>query len=74
MKAIAPEDTVVGNVKVQSHCVLLGGHHLAVVPLHQVNAADLMPIGEQQVRALPCTQSREYLMPCFCAEPKYGGL
>ncbi|TNN81510.1 hypothetical protein EYF80_008282 [Liparis tanakae] len=33
---------------VQSYRVLLGGHHLAVVPLHQVDASDLMPVGEQQ--------------------------
>lgn len=57
MEAIAPEHPVVGHVHVQSHSVLLGGHHLAVVALHQVDASDLMPVGEQQVRALPCTQS-----------------
>lgn len=55
VKSITPEDTIVGHIQVQSHSVLLGGHHLAVVPLHQVDASDLMPVGEQQVRALPCT-------------------
>lgn len=62
MKAITPEDAVVGHVQVQSYSVLLSGHHLAVVPLHQVDASDLVPVGEQQVRTLPCTQSKEYLM------------
>lgn len=65
MKAVTPEDTVVGHVQVQSHSVLLGGHHLAVVPLHQVDASDLMPVGEQQVRAFPCMRSKEYFK-CKC--------
>lgn len=68
MKAITPEDSIVGHVQVQSHSVLLGGHHLAVVPLHQVNAPDLMSVGEQQVRALPCAQTREYSRLCICTE------
>lgn len=65
MKAITPEDTVVGDIQVQSHSVFLRGHHLAVVPLHQVDASDLMPVGEQQVRAFACTQSGQYLVLCF---------
>lgn len=54
MEAITPEDAVVGHVQVQSHGVLLRGHHLAVVPLHQVDAPDLVTVGEQQVGALTC--------------------
>ena len=61
VEAVAPEDAVVGHVQVQSHSVLLCGHHLAVVPLHQVDAPDLVPVGEQQVRTLPCKQREEYL-------------
>lgn len=67
MKAITPEDAVVGYIQVQSHCVLLCGHHLAVVPLHQLDTSDLMPVGEQQVRAFTCAQSGQYLVLCFCA-------
>lgn len=67
MKAITPEDTVVGYIQVQSHSVFLCGHHLAVVPLHQLDTSDLMPVGEQQVRAFTCTQIGQYLVLCFCA-------
>lgn len=62
VKAITPEDSVVGHVQVQGHSVLLGGHHLAVLPLGQVDASDLVPVGEQQVRALPCTRNTEHLV------------
>ena len=61
VKAIAPENPVIGHVQVQGHCVLLRGHHLAVVPLHRVYASDLMSVGEQEVRAFPCTQIKQYL-------------
>lgn len=54
MEAVAPEDAVVGHVQVQSHGVLLRGHHLAVVPLHQVDASDLVAVGEEQVGAFTC--------------------
>lgn len=54
MEAIAPEDAVVGDVQVQSHGVLLRGHHLAVVPLHQVDTSNLVAVGEEQVRAFTC--------------------
>lgn len=64
MKAVAPEDSVVGYIQVQSHSVFLRGHHLAVVPLHQVDTSDLMPVGEQQVRAFTCSQSGRYLVFC----------
>lgn len=57
MKAITPEDAVVADIQVQSHSVLLSSHHLAVVPLHQVDASDLVPVGEQQVWAFACSQS-----------------
>lgn len=66
MKAITPEDTVVCHVQVQSHGVLLGRYHLAVVPLHQVDASDLMSVGEQQVGAFPCMQSRSKRSFIFC--------
>lgn len=55
VKAITPKDTVVGYVQVQGNSVFLCGHNLAVVPLHQVNTSDLMPVGEQQVRAFACS-------------------
>lgn len=55
MEAVAPEDAVVGHVQVQSHGVLLRGHHLAVVPLHQVDASDLVAVGEEQVGAFTCS-------------------
>lgn len=55
MEAVAPEDAVVGHVQVQSHSVLLRGHHLAVVPLHQVDASDLVAVGEEQVGAFTCS-------------------
>lgn len=58
VETIAPEDTVVGYVQVQSDGVLLRGHHLAVVPLHQVDTSDLVPVGEEQVRAFTCSGSR----------------
>lgn len=51
VETIAPEDAVVGYVQVQSDGVLLRGHHLAVVPLHQVDTSDFVPVGEEQVRA-----------------------
>lgn len=54
VETVAPEDPVVGHVQVQSHGVLLRGHHLAVVPLHQVDATDLMAVGEEQVGAFTC--------------------
>lgn len=53
IKSVAPENPIVGHVQVQSHCVLLRGDHLTVLPLHQVDAADLVAVGEQQVRTLP---------------------
>lgn len=56
VEAVAPEDAVVGHVQVQSHGVLLRGHHLPVVPLHQVDAADLVAVGEEQVGAFACSQ------------------
>lgn len=59
MEAVAPEDAVVGHVQVQSHGVLLRGHHLAVVPLHQVDASDLMAVGEEQVGAFTCRPEEE---------------
>lgn len=55
MEAVAPEDAVVGHVQVQSHGVLLRGHHLAVVPLHQVDASDLVAVVEEQVGAFTCS-------------------
>lgn len=55
VEAVAPEDAVVGHVQVQSHGVLLRGHHLAVLPLHQVGAADLVAVGEEQVGAFTCS-------------------
>lgn len=64
VKTITPEDAVVGDIQVQSDGVLLRGHHLAVVPLHQVDASDLVPVGEQQVRAFTCSRSRWDLEPC----------
>lgn len=57
VETIAPEDAVVGYVQVQSDGVLLRGHHLAVVPLHQVDTSDLVPVGEEQVRAFTCSGS-----------------
>lgn len=59
VEAVAPEDTVVGHVQVQSHGVLLRGHHLAVVPLRQVDASDLMAVGEEQVGAFTCRPEEE---------------
>lgn len=58
VKTITPEDAVVGNIQVQSDSVLLCGHHLAVVPLHEVDTSDLVPVGEQQVRAFTCTSKQ----------------
>lgn len=63
MEAVAPEDAVVGHVQVQSHSVLLRGDHLAVVPLHQVDAADLVAVGEEQVGAFTCRPEEEELSP-----------
>lgn len=61
VKTIAPEDAVVGDIQVQSDGVLLRGHHLAVVPLHQVDTSDLVPVGEEQVRAFTCSGRRRGL-------------
>lgn len=46
VKPITPENTVVGHVQVQSHGVPLCRHHLTIIPLHQVDAPDLMPVSE----------------------------
>lgn len=59
METVAPEDAVVGHVQVQSHGVLLRGHHLTVVPLRQVDASDLMAVGEEQVGAFTCRPEEE---------------
>lgn len=64
VKTITPEDTVVGDIQVQSNGVLLRGHHLAVLPLNQVDTSDLVPVGEQQVRAFTCRRSGRDLEPC----------
>ena len=53
VEAVGPEDAVVGHVHVESHGVLLGGDHLGVLALHRVDAADLVAVGDQQVRTLP---------------------
>lgn len=63
VKAITPEDAVIGHIQVQSHGVFLRGHHLTVIPLHQVDTADLMSVGEQQVRAFTCSHSGRHLAP-----------
>lgn len=58
MEAVTPEDAVIGHIHVQGHGVLQRGHHLAVVSLHQVDAANLVAVGEEDVRAFPCGQSQ----------------
>lgn len=63
VETITPEDAVIGDIKVQSNGVLLRGHHLAVVPLHQVDTSNLVAVGEEQVRAFTCSRSRRDLEP-----------
>ena len=59
VEAVAPEHAVVGHVDVQGHHVLLGGHHLGVVPLYKVHTADLVTVSEEQVGALPWGRGEE---------------
>lgn len=51
LKTITPEHAVGGDVYINGHCILLSRNHLRVVPLHQVNTPDLVPVREHQVRA-----------------------
>lgn len=67
MEAVAPEDAVVGHVQVQSYGVLLRGHHLAVVPLDQVDASDLVAVGEEQVGAFTCSPKKRGGRSVLCA-------
>ncbi len=51
LKTVTPVHAVGGDVDINGHGVLLSRNHLCVVPLHQVNASDLVPVREHQVRA-----------------------
>lgn len=54
MVQIAPEHLVGGHVHVQGHGVLQRRNHLGVLALEQVDAPDLVAVGEHQVGALSC--------------------
>lgn len=48
---ITPKHFVGGHVHIQRHGVLQRWNHLCVLALQQINAADLVAVGEHQVRA-----------------------
>lgn len=54
MEAVAPEHAVGGDIHVDGHGVFLSGNDLRVVPLHQVNAPDLVSVSEHQVGTFSC--------------------
>lgn len=65
MVQIAPEHLVGGHVHVEGHGVLQRGDHLAVLALEQVDATDLVAVGEHQVGALSWRgQQREMFSSC----------
>lgn len=52
MIKVTPVHLVGGNIHIQGHSILQGRHHLCVVLLQQINAADFMAVSKHEVWAL----------------------